>query len=71
MKLEAHEIKSQLWSRLKEHHESELARLRSKNDSMLDPLETARVRGRIEQIKNFLLLELAPPVLPAGTEPSD
>lgn len=71
MKLEDYEIKSPLWHRLKEHMESELTRLREKNDSMLDATETARVRGRIQQIKDFLSLELEPPTPPAGTVSGD
>lgn len=66
MNLLSHEVQSPLWAKLKEHCEDELAKLRERNDGNLGDLDTARLRGRIAQIKEFLLLET-----PAEPEPDD
>ena len=47
-----------LWTRLKKHYEERLHNLRAKNDnSELDPLKTAAIRGEIAGIKEFLKLD--------------
>lgn len=53
-KLEEHEINSPLWQKLKKHYESKLDSLRISNDSDSAELQTARRRGRIQEIKNIL-----------------
>jgi len=57
-KLLAHERDSALWVRLREHYQDRLNTLRKLNDSdSLTEPETARLRGRIKEIKYFLWLE--------------
>jgi hypothetical protein len=53
-KLEEHEINSPLWHKLKKHYETKLDSLRISNDSDSTELQTARRRGRIQEIKNIL-----------------
>lgn len=60
MNLQEHEIKSPLWAKLKEHCQNELTILRERNDGPLSDIETARLRGRIAQIRAFLELETQP-----------
>lgn len=50
------DITSETWLRLKAHYEARLAALRIQNDGRLDADETARLRGRIKEIKGFLAL---------------
>ena len=55
-----HEEKtSPLWHKLKEHYESRLARLREENDGPLDDVETAKLRGKIAEVRSLLKLESA------------
>lgn len=49
---------SPTWLRLKEHLEARLKDLRAQNDGRLDADETARMRGRIFEIKAFLALSV-------------
>lgn len=67
MRLEPHEIQSPLWAKLQEHMEQQLADLRRRNDQDLDEIKTAKLRGRLLQIREFLLL--ASP--PGDPEPDD
>lgn len=68
MRLEPHEVKSALWLKIKAHLEAELAALREKNDNaLLDASATAMLRGRVFQVKRFLLLDTPP----GETAPSD
>lgn len=62
MKLEIHEAQGPLWTKLKKHLQSELESLRAKNDKDLPEQKTARLRGRIEQVKD--LLAMGEPGLP-------
>ena len=48
------DINSLEWAEIKNYLESRLVRLREDNDGNLQPIETANVRGRISEIKNFL-----------------
>lgn len=48
------------WAKLRQHYEARLATLRRKNDSDLEPRETAHIRGQIAECKYFLALEAAP-----------
>jgi len=61
MKLTETEVHSALWTKLKEHMESRLAEHRRKNDGDLDPTKTARMRGRIDELKVLLALETPEP----------
>lgn len=45
---------SSLWTRIRTHLEERLRILREKNDTPLDPIETARVRGEIKAVKQLL-----------------
>jgi hypothetical protein len=46
-----------LWLKLKEHFEARLDKARIKNDGSLSVEETARLRGRISELKAFLSLD--------------
>lgn len=48
------ETSSALWTRIKAHLEDRLSMLREKNDGNLDERQTARVRGRIDEVKSLL-----------------
>ena len=50
------ELHSSLWAKLTEHYEARLQLLRAKNDNPLTPEETSRLRGRINEVKQFLAL---------------
>lgn len=50
------ERESSLWAKLKLHLQLDLKELREENDNDLDPIETAKLRGRILSIKEFLSL---------------
>ena len=47
---------SPTWLKLKAHLETKLQSLREKNDVLLDEAHTARLRGRIAQVKECLAL---------------
>jgi len=55
--LSAIERDSPLWLKISAHLKDRLASLREKNDGWLGPDETARVRGKIEFIKELLQAE--------------
>ena len=44
------------WHRFEEHLNAELQKLRAKNDGDLSTEETAKLRGRIAQIKQILAM---------------
>lgn len=46
-----------LWLKLKAHFEARLEVLRSQNDGNLDPEATAKMRGRIAEVKYFIGLD--------------
>lgn len=50
------ELHSSLWVKLTEHYEARLQLLRSKNDNVLPAEETARLRGRIAEVRAILAL---------------
>jgi len=54
-----------LWLALRAHLERRLESQRAKNDTDLSPDETAKVRGRIAEIKALLALENPRPEIPA------
>ena len=68
--LNAAEKNNLLWKKLKSHYEEKLEACRKQNDGELDPIQTAKLRGRIVEIKSFLALENPPPSLKAGEEQS-
>lgn len=67
MNLEPHEAQSALWLKIKTHMEARLVTMRARNDNPLDPIDTAKLRGRIAEAKEFLLLDQPP----AETAPND
>lgn len=50
------ELHSSLWAKLTEHYEARLQLLRAKNDNALSAEETARLRGRLAEVRQFLAL---------------
>jgi hypothetical protein len=62
------ERQSAVWLKLKKQLEARLAMLRMKNDSDLSPHRTARLRGRIEEVKALLSLGTDKPNLPDENE---
>lgn len=56
MKLARHDIETALWRKLEEYIEQRMDVLRKTNDGDLDALQTARLRGRIAELKNLLAL---------------
>lgn len=54
MKLEKIELQSAVWLKLQQHMEDRLDQLRQQNDGDLDPIATARVRGRVAMVKELL-----------------
>ncbi len=63
MKLTEHELASPLWRKLKEHWEARMEQLRSENDKNLNEIETARLRGRIAEVKASLDIGTPKPVI--------
>ncbi len=61
MKLNDTERNSAPWQKVKAELESRLDLFRRKNDSNLDAEQTAKLRGRIAEIKNLLALGEPPP----------
>lgn len=64
MTLEPHELKSPLWAKLREYMQGRIDELRVRNDQNLNDIDTAKLRGRLFEAKEFLLLET-----PAEPEP--
>lgn len=54
--LKPHEKQSALWQKLQQHLESRLDIQRKKNDGNHDLVNTAKIRGRIAEIKSLLSL---------------
>ena len=51
------EKNSVLWKKLKKSAEERLQKMRVRNDADHDAIETAKIRGRILELKNFLTLD--------------
>lgn len=66
--LTATDINSSVWNKLKTHMEAKLLALRIKNDSDMDPIKTAAIRGEIRNLKNLLALGIPAPELVADEE---
>lgn len=56
MNLTYEERHSALWIKLNEYYEARLQLLRAKNDAVMTPEETSRIRGRIAEVRSFLAL---------------
>ena len=57
MRLTRSEIASTAWQRIRKHIEGRIEDLRKQNDGALDEIETARLRGRIAEMKLLLSIE--------------
>lgn len=51
MKLTEEELNSPLWAKLKDHWSKRLLSLRAENDKNLNDIDTARLRGRIAEVR--------------------
>ncbi len=69
--LTATDINGAVWNKLSKHMESKLLALRIKNDSDMDPVKTAAVRGEIRNLKNLLALGIPAPEMVADEEPPE
>ena len=56
MTLNEEQRRSALWAVLKQHYEERLDMLRRQNDGKFGEAETARLRGRIAEVKELLNL---------------
>lgn len=61
MTLTQGDVHSALWMKLSEHYESRLQELRAMNDADRNDVDTARLRGRIAEIRDFLALANSQP----------
>lgn len=64
------EAQTALWTKIKAHLELRLNTCRLQNDGDSDELMTAKMRGRILEIKSFLALDKPPPSITATDEQS-
>lgn len=60
MKLTEIELQSAVWQKLKAHMEQRLDECRRRNDGDLNEIETARLRGRIACLREFLSIGAEP-----------
>lgn len=61
--LDSSDLNSATWRKLREHFEGRLATHRAKNDSPLDEVKTAKLRGRIAEDTYFLSLASPVPLM--------
>lgn len=54
------DFQSRTWERMEAHLRERLAELREENDTRLDDVKTATLRGRIAEIKELLALAAKP-----------
>lgn len=66
-KLTPGERNNPLWAKLERYLNDRLEMNRRKNDGDLEPLETAKVRGRIAVIKDLLALAKDPAAGPSDS----
>jgi hypothetical protein len=59
--LNATEAQSPLWLKIKAHLEERLVEARLSNDGEHDVVKTARLRGRIAELKRIMALDKPPP----------
>lgn len=57
MTLTPNDRASALWLKLRAHMADRLETLRAMNDGELEPIATAKLRGRIAEVKNLLALD--------------
>ena len=57
LKLSVADRANPLWVRLMDHFNQRIAKLRSDNDCDLDAEQTAKMRGRISEIKALMSLD--------------
>ena len=62
LRLKPQERTDRLWSLIEEELKGELETLRRKNDADLSAEQTAKIRGRIAQIKDVLAIASEAPV---------
>lgn len=55
-RLDRLDLDSRTWKRLRAHLEGQLHKARRQNDNDIDPIRTAKLRGRILVIKDLLAL---------------
>lgn len=61
-RLNAADAQGETWQKLKRHLEAELAKRRQENDKDLDAEQTAKLRGRINELKRILTLDKPLPI---------
>ena len=66
--IDTHDRQSAVWLRLKEFYEARLTLLRSSNDGQLTAEQTAKIRGRIAEVKALLALEKETPIVSDSAE---
>lgn len=60
MNLSPIEAHSPIWAKIKQHLQERLEVARARNDGDLDAIETARLRGRIQTLKELIALDESP-----------
>lgn len=63
MTLTEHERQTAVWLKIKSHLDARLIELRTANDRDTNEIDTAKVRGRIAEVKALLELNVAPAAL--------
>lgn len=56
----ASDFTTPLWLKIKKMQEAKLQRYREVNDGQLDEITTARLRGKISEVKAFLKIDRLP-----------
>ena len=69
MTLSDYERHHALWKKISDHLAEQVRVLRAKNDGDLDPIETARLRGRISAYKEIIALGDEPGPITLADEP--
>jgi hypothetical protein len=62
------DLKSQAWERFKGDLTTRLHQLRAENDNDLDEKQSAKLRGRISEIKSMLALDKPDPTKSGASE---
>lgn len=66
--LDSGDLNSPTWMRIKAHYEKRLAIHRARNDTDLDPIKTAKLRGRIAEAEYILSLGSPVPLMKVDTQ---
>ena len=69
MTLSDYERHHALWKKISDHLTEQVRVLRARNDGDLDPIETARLRGRISAYKEIIALGDEPGPITLADEP--